>query len=37
MIRKEREVIYAVETGVVVTVTVYVFYGAWEVEGANTI
>ena len=35
--QKRVEVIYTVETGVVITVTVYVFYGTWEVEGANTI
>jgi len=29
---KRVEVIYVVERGVIITVTVYVFYGKWEVQ-----
>jgi hypothetical protein len=35
--QKRVEVIYTVEQGVVVTVTVYVFYGKWEKKDADSI
>ncbi len=35
--QKRVEVIYTIEKDVIVTVTVYVFYGKWEKENANTI
>ena len=35
--QKRVEVIYAIERDVVVTVTVYVFYGKWEGEDADTV
>jgi hypothetical protein len=35
--QKRVEVIYTIERGVIVTVTVYVFYGKWEEENADTI
>ena len=34
---KRVEVFYTVERGVFVTVTVYVFYGKWEGEDANSL
>ncbi len=33
--QKRVEVIYTVEKGVIVTVTVYVFYGRWEAQNAD--
>lgn len=33
--QKRIEVFYVIEGGVIVTVTVYVFYGKWESERAN--
>jgi len=35
--QKRVEVIYTVERGVIITVTVYVFYGKWEGENADSI
>jgi hypothetical protein len=35
--QKRVEVIYTVEKGVIVTVTVYVFYGKWEGQHADSI
>ena len=35
--QKRVEVIYAVEKETVVTVTVYVFYGKWEDQSANSV
>ncbi len=35
--QKRVEVIYTVEKDVIVTVTVYVFYGEWEGENADSI
>jgi hypothetical protein len=35
--QKRVEVIYTIERGVIVTVTVYVFYGKWEEENADTV
>lgn len=35
--QKRVEVIYTVERGVIVTVTVYVFYGKWEEENADIV
>ncbi len=35
--QKRVEVICAIERGVAITVTVYVFYGKWEGEDANTV
>ena len=35
--QKRVEVIYAVERDIVITVTVYVFYGKWEVENADSL
>ncbi len=34
---KRVEVMYAVERDVIVTVTVYVFYGTWEKENADSL
>jgi len=31
------EVIYIMERGVIIIVTVYVFYGKWEEGNANTV
>ncbi|MBI3250147.1 MAG: DUF4258 domain-containing protein [Deltaproteobacteria bacterium] len=33
--QKRIEVFYVIEGGVIVTVTIYVFYGKWESERAN--
>ena len=35
--QKRVEVIYTLERGVIVTVTVYVFYGKWEEENADIV
>jgi hypothetical protein len=35
--QKRVEVVYTMEKNLIITVTVYVFYGKWETEGANTI
>ncbi len=34
---KRVQVVYIVEKNVIITVTVYVFYGKWEGEHANTL
>lgn len=33
--QKRVEVVYAVENDIIITVTVYVFYGKWEEENAD--
>lgn len=35
--QKRVEVFYTINKNVIITVTVYVFYGKWEVENANSI
>jgi hypothetical protein len=35
--QKRVEVVYTLERNVIVTVTVYVFYGKWEEQHANTV
>lgn len=35
--QKRVEVIYAIERDVIITVTVYVFYGKWEEEDADLV
>jgi hypothetical protein len=35
--QKRVEVIYALEEETIVTVTVYVFYGKWEEQGAHSV
>ncbi|MFZ5911377.1 MAG: hypothetical protein ACOYYU_15300 [Chloroflexota bacterium] len=35
--QKRVEVIYIIEHNVIVTVTVYVFYGEWKAENASTL
>jgi hypothetical protein len=35
--QKRVEVIYILENGVIITVTVYVFYGKWEGEDADSV
>lgn len=35
--QKRVEVFYAIEQGVIITATVYVFYGKWEKDDANLI
>jgi len=35
--QKRVEVFYPVQNDVIITVTVYVFYGKWEVKDANSI
>ena len=35
--QKRVEVIYTIERDVIVTITVYVFYGKWEEENADII
>jgi len=35
--QKRVEVFYTIEEDVIITVTVYVFYGKWEAEDANSI
>jgi len=35
--QKRIEVIYAIEKEIMITVTVYVFYGKWEGEDADTV
>jgi hypothetical protein len=35
--QKKVEVFYTIEKDVIITVTVYVFYGKWEGEDANLI
>ncbi|MCL0074293.1 hypothetical protein M1O50_05445 [Dehalococcoidia bacterium] len=35
--QKRVEVIYSIEEEIIVTVTVYVFYGKWEEENADTV
>jgi hypothetical protein len=35
--QKRVEVLYTIEENVIITITVYVFYGKWEAEDANSI
>ena len=35
--QKRVEVIYTIDQGVIVTITVYVFYGKWEGQNANPV
>ncbi|HEX9667688.1 MAG TPA: DUF4258 domain-containing protein [Thermodesulfobacteriota bacterium] len=35
--KKRVEVFYTIESDVIITVTVYVFYGDWELNNANTL
>ncbi|MFH0812769.1 MAG: DUF4258 domain-containing protein [Pseudomonadota bacterium] len=35
--QKRVEVVYTLERNIIVTVTVYVFYGKWEEQHANTV